>query len=62
VNSEVENIGARRLHTILSNLLEEILFQVPDQNTATTFRITPDQVRERVGRLAQRKEMSEYIL
>ena len=49
VNQEVENIGARRLHTIISNLLNDILFEVPDLNVETKFVITADFVKEKTG-------------
>src|SRR5690625_6469665 len=42
VNSEVENIGARRLHTILSSLLEELIFAVPAD--ISTAEITNDEI------------------
>lgn len=62
VNQEVENIGARRLHTILSNLLNEILFEVPDLNTATTFEVTIEMVREKLGNMVKHRDLSHYIL
>jgi len=62
VNQQVENIGARRLHTILSNLLNEILFEVPDQNREKLYKISKEFVAEKVGRLAGKKDFSHYIL
>ncbi|MEM6633524.1 MAG: ATP-dependent protease ATPase subunit HslU [Bacteroidota bacterium] len=62
VNQEVENIGARRLHTIMSNLLDEILFEVPDLNIDTHYRITVEFVKEKLGNLVQQKDFSHYIL
>jgi ATP-dependent HslUV protease ATP-binding subunit HslU len=62
VNQEVENIGARRLHTIMSTLLDEILYAVPDQNTDKQFRITRAFVQQKVGAIAQKKDVSQYIL
>ena len=62
VNQEVENIGARRLHTIMSNLLDEILFEVPDLNVETHFQISVGFVKEKLGNLVQQKDFSHYIL
>ena len=62
VNAEVENIGARRLHTILTTLLEEILFDVPDQIDEPELTIGPEQVRERLSAIAQNRDLSQYIL
>ena len=62
VNQEVENIGARRLHTIMSNLLDEILFEVPDLNTDTHFQISVEFVKEKLGNLVKQKDFSHYIL
>ncbi len=62
VNEEVENIGARRLHTILSNLLNEILFTVPDLDPSIEFIITKDFVSEKMGQVTDTKDLSHYIL
>ncbi|TAE54876.1 MAG: ATP-dependent protease ATPase subunit HslU [Bacteroidetes bacterium] len=62
VNQEIENIGARRLHTIISNLLNDILFDVPDLNTQDTFVITRDFVQQKLGSMVQKKDLSQYIL
>lgn len=62
VNQQLENIGARRLHTIMSSLLNDILFEVPDLNRENVFHISAEFVREKVGKLAARKEISHYIL
>jgi ATP-dependent HslUV protease ATP-binding subunit HslU len=62
VNAEVENIGARRLHTILTTLLEDVLFDVPDGTPRTHLEITGDIVRERLGTIAQNRDLSQYIL
>ena len=63
INEEVENIGARRLHTVMSQLLNDILFDVPDeipQNAKVS--ITRDLVKERLSGLVQNKDLSEFIL
>ncbi|MEL6251099.1 MAG: ATP-dependent protease ATPase subunit HslU [Bacteroidota bacterium] len=62
VNQEVENIGARRLHTIMSNLLDDILFEVPDLNPESSFTITADFVEEKLGEMVDKKDLSQYIL
>ena len=61
VNSSVENIGARRLQTVLERLLDEISFDAPDKN-GETLRITAEYVSERVGALAGNADLSRFIL
>jgi ATP-dependent HslUV protease ATP-binding subunit HslU len=62
VNNSVENIGARRLHTILTTLLEDILFDVPDERSGEHIEIGPEDVRERLSDIAQDRDLSQYIL
>ncbi len=63
INAEVENIGARRLHTVMSRLLNEFLFDVPDKIQAhATISISAEMVREKLSGLAKNKDLSEYIL
>ncbi len=62
VNAEVENIGARRLHTVLTTLLEEVLFDVPDGTPRTHLEVTDALVRERLSAIAQNRDLSQYIL
>lgn len=62
VNQQIENIGARRLHTIMSALLNDILFEVPDLNAQNHFQINREFVKQKVGRLAAKKDVSHYIL
>lgn len=61
VNQNVENIGARRLHTILEKLLEEISFTASDRG-GETIDITPQYVREMVQALAKNTDLSKFIL
>lgn len=61
VNEKTENIGARRLHTVLSALLEEILFEVPDKKT-DKITITADQVRTTLKEITEDVDLSRYIL
>lgn len=63
INSELENIGARRLHTVMSKLLNEFLFDVPDKLGASEkIVVTKDLVRDRLNALIKNKDLSEYIL
>ncbi|HEY4471166.1 MAG TPA: ATP-dependent protease ATPase subunit HslU [Stellaceae bacterium] len=62
INSTVENIGARRLHTILERLLEEISFTASDKPHGTEIVVNADYVRERVGELAKNADLSRFIL
>jgi ATP-dependent HslUV protease ATP-binding subunit HslU len=62
INSTVENIGARRLHTILERLLEEISFTASDQPAGTAQVIDAGYVQERVGSLAKDSDLSRFIL
>ncbi len=61
VNSKTENIGARRLHTILELLLEDISFNAPDLS-GQTIPITAEYVEERLGEVVQDQDLSRYIL
>ncbi|MFT6865297.1 MAG: ATP-dependent HslUV protease ATP-binding subunit HslU [Cyclobacteriaceae bacterium] len=63
VNEEVENIGARRLQTVMSKLLNDILFDIPDTIGANT-QIVIDKalVQERLTGLVKDKDLSQYIL
>ena len=61
VNENVENIGARRLHTILEKLLEEISFTASDRAGQSEL-VTRETVREKVGDLAASADLSKFIL
>ncbi|MCF8880461.1 ATP-dependent protease ATPase subunit HslU [Hyphobacterium sp. SN044] len=61
VNASVENIGARRLQTIMEKLVEEISYTASDK-TGETIRIDADYVREQVGDLAKNADLSKFIL
>ena len=61
INSTVENIGARRLHTVLEKLLEEISFTAADR-TNETVTVDGAMVRARVGELAKNTDLSKFIL
>jgi ATP-dependent HslUV protease ATP-binding subunit HslU len=63
VNSEVENIGARRLQTVMSKLLNELLFDIPDKIGANAkVVITKQMVGEKLDGLVKDKDLSQYIL
>lgn len=63
INEEVENIGARRLHTVMSHLLNDFLYEVPDNIQANSkIMITKEMVEERLSSLVQNKDLSQYIL
>ncbi|MFT9092810.1 MAG: HslU--HslV peptidase ATPase subunit, partial [Gluconacetobacter sp.] len=61
INERVENIGARRLATVLEKLLEEVSFTAADRS-GQTVRITAADVRDRVEPLASKGDLSRFIL
>jgi len=61
VNERTENIGARRLHTVMEKLLEDISFRAPDLKDQE-LKITADYVRERLADLIEDEDLSRYIL
>lgn len=61
VNDHTDNIGARRLHTILEKLLEDLSFNAPDI-TMEKIVITPEYVSERLKGIVKNKDLSQYIL
>lgn len=63
INSEIENIGARRLHTVMSRLLNDFLFDVPDKiEPNSKLLVNKEMVKERLASLVQNKDLSQYIL
>ena len=63
INTEVENIGARRLHTVMSQLLNEFLFDVPDKiGPNAKIVVNRELVREKLQGLVKNKDLSEFIL
>jgi ATP-dependent HslUV protease ATP-binding subunit HslU len=63
INEEVENIGARRLHTVMSHLLNDFLFDVPDTiGPNSKIMITRELVNERLNSLVKNRDLSQYIL
>ena len=61
VNSNVENIGARRLHTVMERLLDEISFKATDSG-GSTVKVDKAYVEEHVGKLAANQDLSKFIL
>ncbi|MFD6005647.1 HslU--HslV peptidase ATPase subunit [Bacillus subtilis] len=61
VNQDTDNIGARRLHTILERLLEDLSFEAPDV-TMEKITITSQYVEEKLGTIAKNKDLSQFIL
>ncbi|WP_423801694.1 HslU--HslV peptidase ATPase subunit [Neobacillus sp. SAB-20_R2A] len=61
VNQNTDNIGARRLHTILEKLLEDLSFEAPDI-TMDKITITPQYVDEKLGAISKNKDLSQFIL
>ncbi len=62
VNDQVENIGARRLHTILTTLLEDILFEVPDKMPKSEVEISGEMVNSKLDKIVKNRDLSKYIL
>nr|WP_187118803.1 HslU--HslV peptidase ATPase subunit [Bacillus marasmi] len=61
VNQDTDNIGARRLHTILEKLLEDLSFEAPEV-TLEKITITPQYVEEKLGAISRDKDLSQFIL
>jgi ATP-dependent HslUV protease ATP-binding subunit HslU len=61
VNSRMENIGARRLHTVMSTLLEDVMYELPDRGTAPVH-IDAKVVRDRLKAIAEDEDLRKYIL
>lgn len=62
VNEQVENIGARRLHTILTTLLDPLLFDAPDSIEKGTVTITGSMVEDALASIARNRDLSRFIL
>jgi ATP-dependent HslUV protease ATP-binding subunit HslU len=61
VNDRTENIGARRLHTIMSILLEDVLYQVPDEKIKAV-KITSEDVKKKLKEIVADEDLTKYIL
>ncbi len=62
VNEQVENIGARRLHTIMTTLLEDVLYNAPDDMPQRTVVVDQTLVQSRLVALVKNRDLSRYIL
>ena len=61
VNSRMENIGARRLHTVMTTLLEELLYELPERGTAPET-VDATMVRARLSAISEDEDLRKYIL
>lgn len=61
VNESTENIGARRLHTILEKILEDISFNAPDTNEKE-FKVDSDYIKNKISDIVKDRDLSRYIL
>ena len=61
INEKTENIGARRLHTVMEKLLEDVSFEAPDLKGQKVM-ITRDYVRERFKEFVEKEDLTRYIL
>jgi len=62
VNESVENIGARRLHTIMTNLLEELMFSIPEKHSDEKIDIDKSMVNDKLSKIITDRDLSQYIL
>ncbi|HKK27755.1 MAG TPA: HslU--HslV peptidase ATPase subunit, partial [Gemmatimonadota bacterium] len=62
VNERMENIGARRLHTVLTTVLEQIMYDLPDPDAGEDIEIDAAFVRERLEGIAEDEDLRRYIL
>ena len=61
VNEQMENIGARRLHTIMEKLLEDLSFDAPELEEKNVV-INADYVNEKLGGIVKNRDLSQFIL
>jgi ATP-dependent HslUV protease ATP-binding subunit HslU len=62
VNEAVENIGARRLHTIMTTLLEEILYDAPEEIGTANVTVDREMVQSKLASIVRNRDLSRYIL
>ncbi|MDP2530733.1 MAG: ATP-dependent protease ATPase subunit HslU [Candidatus Palauibacterales bacterium] len=62
VNERMENIGARRLHTVLTTVLEQVMFDLPDPDAESVIEIDGTFVRDRLQGIAEDEDLRRYIL
>ena len=61
LNDKMENIGARRLHTVMTSLLEDILFELPNRNTKAV-KVDNKMVRDKLVNVSEDEDLRRYIL
>ena len=61
VNERMENIGARRLHTVMTTLLEDVLYELPDREEKK-IAVDARMVRERLKQISEDEDLRKYIL
>jgi ATP-dependent HslUV protease ATP-binding subunit HslU len=62
VNGKVENIGARRLHTVLTTLLDDVMYGLPEEGAGETIHLDGAIVRERLSQIVEDEDLRRYIL
>jgi ATP-dependent HslUV protease ATP-binding subunit HslU len=62
VNERTENIGARRLHTVLTTLLEQVMYDLPDVGVGQDIRVDAEFVRGRLEKISEDEDLRRYIL
>jgi ATP-dependent HslUV protease ATP-binding subunit HslU len=62
LNQSMEDIGARRLQTVMERLMEDLLFETTELPKPQTFAVSADYVREKLARIAENIDLSRYIL
>jgi ATP-dependent HslUV protease ATP-binding subunit HslU len=62
LNKSVENIGARRLHTVMERIMEEISFQAAEVENGTKFVVNKELVQERLKDVTMKTDLSRFIL
>ena len=61
LNEKMENIGARRLHTVMTSLLEDVLFDLPNKNIKK-IRVDNKMVRDKLSNVSEDEDLRRYIL
>jgi len=62
LNQEMENIGARRLHTIMEKVLEDLSFDLPNREAVTEVKVDREYVQSKLHKVVKNKDLSKYIL
>jgi len=62
LNTVVENIGARRLHTVIERIVDDISFSAPDVAPGTDFVVDTQLVKDKVGALMKRGDMKRFVI